>query len=517
MKESHFIAVIDLGSQTTMLIARRIRELGVMAKILPTSVKAEELKKNGAKAIVLSGSPVSLLEKNALDIDGDIFDLNIPILGICYGMQLIVNYFQGRIIKASIREFGQREINICADSLLFDGVNDCLNVWMSHSDQVDLSKTKFLTLASSKSCPHAAIQLKERKIYGVQFHPEVSHSDHGEKILSNFIFKITDVEKNFSIGNFLDNKISEIKQQVNNSHVIMGLSGGVDSSVAAALIHRAIENNLHCVYVNHGLHRQGEIDEIKNLFGQTLKMDLHIIDAKEQFFSALKGIHDPEQKRKIIGSLFIQAFEKEAARFKNITFLGQGTLYPDVIESQGEKAGYSHVIKSHHNVGGLPKLMRLRLLEPLRDLFKDEVKKLGLLLGLSNSVLLRQPFPGPGLAVRIPGEITKERVMVIKKADAIVRQEIEEAYKEKKLKTMWQWFAILLPIKSVGIMGDARSYGDSIVIRCVESIDAMSADWAKVPYEILGRISSRITNEVPNISRVLYDVTQKPPGTIEWE
>lgn len=518
MKNENYVAVIDFGSQTTMLIARRIRELGVMAKIFSPHTRAIELKAHLPVALILSGGPESLLDDNALRLDPAILELGLPTLGICYGMQLLVDYSGGVVLRASAREFGQRRIDICSSSLLFAGIDGPIDVWMSHSDQVDLEQTGFSTIGKSPSCPHVAIECVKRNIFGVQFHPEVSHGEHGDQILSNFLFKIAKASRNFTMEDFLTKKIDEIKEQVGSAHVIMGLSGGVDSSVAAALIHKAIGQQLHCVYVNHGLHRQGEIEEIKAMFGESLAMNLHIVDAEEQFFMALQGEVDPELKRKKIGHAFIDVFEQEAQRFAGIEFLGQGTLYPDVIESEGQKNGPSHVIKSHHNVGGLPERMKLRLLEPLRELFKDEVRKLGALLLLADSVVMRQPFPGPGLAVRIPGEVTKERVALLRKADAIVRFEIDRAYAGGVLtKKMWQWFAILLPVRSVGVMGDARSYGETVVIRCVESTDAMTADWCKMPYELLGAISSRITNEVLGISRVLYDITQKPPGTIEWE
>lgn len=518
MHSGSYIAVIDFGSQTTMLIARRIRELGVLAKVLPPSVTAGELAADPPGALVLSGGPSSLCEEGAVRLDAGVFELGLPILGICYGMQLIVDHFGGSIKRANEREFGRRLVEIDQAALLFAGFEGPITVWMSHTDQGEFLSSDFCTIASSTTCPQVAIENRDKKIFGVQFHPEVSHTEKGDQILSNFLFKIALVNRNFDLKDFCTQKVKEIKEQVGSSHVIMGLSGGVDSSVAAVLIHRAIGDQLHCVYVNHGLHRHGEIAEIRALFGDVLDIDLHVVDAREQFFSALAGVTDPEIKRKKIGHAFIEAFEREAEQFERVDFLGQGTLYPDVIESLCKSNGPSHLIKSHHNVGGLPDRMNLKLLEPLRDLFKDEVRTLGMLLGLNESVVMRQPFPGPGLAVRLPGEVTRERVSLLQKADAIVCEEIKRAHDTGELTVkMWQWFAILLPVKSVGVMGDARSYGETIVIRCVDSVDAMTADWAKLPHELLGHMSSRITNEVVGVSRVLYDITQKPPGTIEWE
>ncbi|HXW52950.1 MAG TPA: glutamine-hydrolyzing GMP synthase [Myxococcota bacterium] len=517
MDSRDHIAVIDFGSQTTMLIVRKVRELGVMAKVLPASVSIKELSDNPPSALILSGGPESLAEKSALSVDRAIFDLGLPVLGICYGMQLIVDHFGGLVKRAAHREFGKRRIDLDGDSMLFSGIERSVDVWMSHTDQVDLKNTEFSTIARSPTCPHAAIEWKSKKIFGVQFHPEVSHSQYGDKILSNFVFKIVNASFGFALPDFLQRKIEEMRRTVGKSHVIMGLSGGVDSSVAAVLIHQAIKEQLHCVYVNHGLHRTGEIEEIENIFAQKLAINVSIVDAREQFFSALAGVIDPELKRKAIGHVFIDVFEKEASRFPAIEFLGQGTLYPDVIESPCQSNGPSHAIKSHHNVGGLPERMKLKLLEPLRDLFKDEVRKIGAMLGISDAVLMRQPFPGPGLAVRLPGEVTEDRADRLRQADLIVRQEVEGAMALGKCPNMWQWFAVLLPVKSVGVMGDARCYQDTVVIRCVESLDAMTADWSKLPYDLLGAISSRITNEVSGVGRVLYDITQKPPGTIEWE
>lgn len=518
MNKENCIAIIDCGSQTTMLIARRIREQGVLFKIFAPDAKADEITKDQPSAIILSGGPHSLLDQDAIRIDGAIFSLDIPILGICYGMQLMVEHFGGQILKADQGEFGRRPITITHESSLFTQVDRSINVWMSHCDQIDLNNTDFRTIAHSESCPQAAIESKTRPLFGVQFHPEVTHCEQGDRILRNFIFNVAQASISFVLDDYIHEKVLEIKEEVKDGFVIMGLSGGLDSTVAAILIHKAIGDRLHCVYVDHGLHRQDEVSEVIAIFRDVFHMDLHVIDAKEQFLQELMGVVDPEEKRQKIGKTFIDIFEQEAERFGHASFLGQGTLYPDVIESLGPKSGASFVIKSHHNVGGLPERMKLKLIEPLRNLFKDEVRNLASLLGLDNKIKMRQPFPGPGLAVRIPGEVTIERLDLLKKADLIVRQEIEKAIARKEMNAdIWQYFAILLPIKSVGVMGDARSFGDTIVIRCVNSEDGMTADWCMLPRDLLQYMSSRITNEVLGISRVLYDITQKPPGTIEWE
>lgn len=513
MNTSRHVAIIDFGSQTTMLIARRIRELKVLAKVYPSNISTEELSRINPYAIILSGGPQSIGDKDSLTIDENIFSLGVPILGICYGMQLIANHFGATVSKASKPEFGISQVSIDSDCALFNGINKSIRAWMSHRDDVTLTKNNFLCIASTNACTNAAITIKESKIYGVQFHPEVSHCEQGLDIIKNFIFNISACPQNFDLNDYLLEAIENIKATVKNKKVIMGLSGGVDSSVAAFLIDKAIGSNLFCVYVNHGLHREGELTEVKSL-SKLLNAHLSIIDAEEQFFSALSGVDDPEEKRKKIGYTFVDVFDKEASAIGDIKFLAQGTLYPDIIESQTHNMGNKYAIKSHHNVGGLPEKMSFSLLEPLKDLFKDEVRKIGTLLGLDEALLYRQPFPGPGLAVRIPGEVTRDRVRLLRKADLIVREEIGKAGFKNNL---WQWFAVLLPVRSVGVMGDARCYGESVVIRVVESKDAMTADWAKLPYEILENISSRITNEVTGISRVLYDITQKPPGTIEWE
>jgi GMP synthase (glutamine-hydrolysing) len=513
MHSMPYIAIIDFGSQTTMLIARRIRELGVLAKVLPATIGLEHIKSTLPWGIILSGGPASVYEEGCPNIDPRILDLGMPVLGICYGMQLLASHLGGKVLNTPYKEFGKHTIEIDPHCALFNGIDKNISVWMSHSDQV-ASITSGKVIAKSISCPFAAIEWDEKKLYGLQFHPEVFHTPSGKDILANFIFTIAKAQKNFVLENFITKNINEIKNQVKDEHVIMALSGGVDSSVAAVLIHKAIGKNLHGIFVDHGLHREDEVNDIYDNLKNLLGIDLIMVDASAQFLDALQGILDPEVKRKIIGQIFIDVFEKEASRWPKAKFLAQGTLYPDVIESMSPQKP----IKTHHNVGGLPIKLKWDLIEPLRELFKDEVRNLGLMLDLPPSIIFRQPFPGPGLAVRIAGQVTTERIDIVRKADAVVRQEINKAKKEEKLPVdLWQWFAILLPVKSVGVMGDARVCGDTIVLRCVQSQDAMTADFCHVPFLILEKISSRITNEVPGVTRVLYDITQKPPGTIEWE
>lgn len=511
-----YVAVFDFGSQTTKLIARRVRELGVFSKIMSPHTQLEDLREHLPGAIILSGGPQSLTDEGAVRLARGIFELNIPLLGICYGMQLMMEYLGYRILKASSGEFGKRTIEIHKNSLLFDGITGPASVWMSHFDQAHGERSDLSIAAHSESCAYAAIEIPNKQFYGVQFHPEVSHSEHGQRVLSNFLFRLAGLAPTFDLGHFLQEKISEIKEIAQHHAVIMGLSGGVDSSVAAALIHKAIGDKLHCIYVDNGLTRHQENEAVKEL-ASSLGLNLRCIDARDQFLGALSGIQDPEQKRKIIGHTFINVFEREAKCIEGVRFLGQGTLYPDVIESGGS-AFSSQVIKSHHNVGGLPERMQLTLIEPLSELFKDEVRIIGAMLGLPKKLIERQPFPGPGLAVRMPGPVSFERLQILRHADAIVREVIDDALARGDIpNNLWQWFAILLPVQSVGVMGDARVLGETIVIRCVESSDAMTADWARLSPELLGHLSSRITNEVLGISRVLYDITQKPPGTIEWE
>lgn len=517
MGHKNYVAVVDCGSQTTKLIARRIRELGVFSKIFLPSTILDQINKELPLAIIISGGPDSLTQENSVRVPKELYCLGIPILGICYGMQSIVDHFNGKLFKAPHKEFGFTQMQINNQSLLFKDIAPTTTVWMSHSDQAQECPLGFTTIANSETCKHAAIENAAQKIYGVQFHPEVSHTEKGKDILSNFLFTIANAQVRFDLTDFLQNKIDEIKKVVGNEKVIMGLSGGVDSMVAALIIDKAIGENLCPVYVNHGLYRHGEIENVQKSFKDAFGRDLLVLNAQEEFLSSLEGVSDPEQKRKIIGKIFVDVFERQA-KISNANFLGQGTLYPDVIESPHSSNGHAQGIKSHHNVGGLPEKMNLKLIEPLRELFKDEVRKIGYLMGISGDILEKEPFPGPGLAVRCVGDITEEKLKIVRKADKIVMEEIKKALHEKKyLAKIWQAFAIILPVKSVGVTGDARAYGYTIVIRAVQSEDAMTADWVKLPYDVLGSISTRITNEVEGVNRVLYDITQKPPATIEWE
>lgn len=507
------VLILDFGSQYTQLIARTIRELNVYCEIHPFNVSFDFIKNFGAKAIILSGGPSSVYEEGAPTVSKEIFELDLPILGICYGMQLICQLFGGEVKKASKKEFGQYSMDILNPCKLFSDITSPTIVLMSHGDSVVGIPEGYTTTAKSENTPFCAIRHDEKPIYGIQFHPEVVHSLDGSKILANFLFKIAKIEANWNMDNFIKLKIEEIKEQVGSDNVVLGLSGGVDSSVAAVLINKAIGKQLKCIFVNNGVLRLNEGQKVQDLFRGHYNIDLTYVDATDEFLSELKDIEDPEKKRKIIGYKFVEIFDREAKKIGGVKYLGQGTLYPDVIESVSFK-GPSDVIKSHHNVGGLPEKMNLKLLEPFRELFKDEVREIGRKLDMPDSIINRQPFPGPGLAVRIIGDITKEKIEILQKADDIVVGEIKNAglYNE-----LWQSFAVLLPIKTVGVMGDERTYESVCAIRAVTSQDAMTADWAKIPYEVLEKISSRIINEVRGINRVVYDISSKPPSTIEWE
>ncbi|MCX7857204.1 MAG: glutamine-hydrolyzing GMP synthase [Deltaproteobacteria bacterium] len=507
------VLILDFGSQYTQLIARKIRELGVYCEIHPYNIQTNQIKSFNPIGLVLSGGPKSVTESDAPICDKEIFQLNIPILGICYGLQLIAHFFGGEVEKANRAEYGKTKMIVEKPDPLFYAVDGETRVWMSHKDRVIKMPEGFIGLARSENSPHAAIRSKEKPIYGVQFHPEVHHTEKGKEILKNFLFRICEAKGLYSPKSFIEESVKKIRDEVGDEKVICALSGGVDSSCVAALMHKAIGENLYCFFVNNGLLRKNEVNEVLEAFSGRLNIKVNYINKEDEFLSRLKGVKDPEKKRKIIGRLFIKAFEEEAKKIGDIKYLAQGTLYPDVIESTSYK-GPSATIKTHHNVGGLPKRMKFKLIEPLKELFKDEVRKVGRILGLPDYIVDRQPFPGPGLAVRIVGEVTKERLEILREADAIVREEIE---KNPKFRHLWQSFAVLLPIKTVGVMGDERTYAYVIAIRAVESVDAMTADWARIPQETLDHIARRIINEVHGVNRVVYDITSKPPGTIEWE
>ena len=515
MKNPETIVILDFGSQYSQLIARRIRELNVYSKILPCFITAEELLKENPAGIILSGGPASVTDDNSPCCDHKIFNLNIPVLGICYGLQLMVKMFGGKIAKSPSREYGRTELNIKKENPLFSGINqNKLNVWMSHGDKVERLPEKFETIANTFNTEFAAVTCPSKKYYGVQFHPEVAHSENGFKMLENFCLGICGAKQSWTMKSYVDVAVNSIKETVGNDKVILALSGGVDSSVAAVLINKAIEKQLVCIFVNNGVLRKNEAERVQSLYAKYFKLDLRYVDAEERFLTKLVGVIDPEQKRKIIGHEFISVFDEEASKINDAKFLAQGTTYPDVIESVSIAGNPSAVIKSHHNVGGLPEKMNLKLLEPLRCLFKDEVRKLGFELGMPEEVVMRQPFPGPGLAVRMLGTITKKDLDILREADQILVDEMKKADLYYKV---WQSFAVLLPVKTVGVMGDGRTYDKVIALRIVESSDGMTADWAKMPYNLLEKISTRIVSEVKGVNRVVYDLTSKPPGTIEWE
>ena len=505
------IIVLDFGSQYNQLIARRIREMGVYSALLPHTIKASEIKAmEGIKGIVFSGGPKSVYDDDAFKVDEEIFNLGLPILGICYGMQLTAKYFKGEILSSPKREYGKMNILIEDKSLLFKDLYDEEEVWMSHGDHVAKIPQGFKLLAKSQNGLVASIANEEKKIYCVQFHPEVRHTVNGNKMLHNFVFEICHANNNWSMKNYLDMQIEQIRKTVKDKKVLCGLSGGVDSTVVAVLLHKAIGHNLTCMFIDHGLLRKNEGDEV---MAACKKFDMNVIriNAKERFLSKLQGVTDPEKKRKIIGNEFVYCFDEESRKLGDFDFLAQGTLYTDVIESGTATA---QTIKSHHNVGGLPKDMKFKLIEPLNVLFKDEVRALGLEMGLPYEIVWRQPFPGPGLAIRIIGDITEEKLEIVRKSDAILREEIASAGLDKEI---WQYFTALTNMKSVGVMGDGRTYNYAIAIRAVTSIDGMTADWARIPYDVLDKISRRIVNEVAGVNRVLLDCTSKPPATIEWE
>ena len=515
-----FVAVVDFGSQYTQLIARRVRELGVYCEIVPHGVSPEQLAQRRPRALVLSGGPASVFAPQSPRLHPGVLEMGVPVLGICYGMQLCAQMLGGKVERGTSGEYGPAWIEVDERDegdeagALFAGLGSPLDVWMSHGDRVDVLPPGFRVLAHTTTCASAAMGDPARRIYGVQFHPEVVHTPRGMDVLRNFLFRISGCAADWSMADFIDRQVDAIRSRVGDNRVICALSGGVDSAVTAAMVQRAVGERMVAIFVDNGLLRAGEIDEIRDIFCSEYPLTVHVADARQEFLSALEGVTDPEVKRKRIGETFIAVFGREADRVGGAAFLAQGTLYPDVIESASPWGGPSASIKSHHNVGGLPEKLGFELVEPLRELFKDEVRRLGTQLGLPDRLLLRQPFPGPGLAVRVVGEVTAERLAVLRQADLRVQEEMH-AY--SGYGDIWQSFATLLPVRSVGVMGDERTYEYAVALRVVTSLDGMTADWARLPHELLGRISSRIINEVQGVNRVVYDISSKPPSTIEWE
>ncbi|MBC6135420.1 glutamine-hydrolyzing GMP synthase [Listeria booriae] len=509
--EQEKIIVLDFGSQYNQLITRRIREFGVYSELHPHTITVEEMKALNPTGIIFSGGPNSVYDEGAFRCDEDLFEMGIPILGICYGMQLMTNHFAGKVEPAKDREYGKASINVEKPSRLFAGLPTDQIVWMSHGDLVVAEPAGFEVTATSASCPIAAITNEDRKMYGVQFHPEVRHSVNGNELLKNFALNICGCKGDWTMENFIDVEVAKIREQVGDKKVLLALSGGVDSSVVGVLIHKAIGDQLTCIFVDHGLLRKGEAEQVMETLYGDFHMNIIKVDAKERFMSKLAGISDPEQKRKTIGNEFIYVFDDEATKLDGVEFLAQGTLYTDIIESGTATA---QTIKSHHNVGGLPADMQFQLIEPLNTLFKDEVRALGTELGMPDAIVWRQPFPGPGLGIRVLGEITEEKLEIVRDSDYILREEIKNAGLDREI---WQYFTALPNIRSVGVMGDGRTYDHTVVIRAVTSIDGMTADWARIPWEVLELISTRIVNEVAHVNRVVYDITSKPPATVEWE
>jgi len=519
---SHKILILDFGSQYTQLIARRVREIGVFSEIRAFDITEEEIREYNPNGIILSGGPESVSELGSPRAPACVFEMGLPVFGICYGMQTMAEQLGGTTEGSNKREFGYAQINVSGEDALLGGIKDhldhdggsLLDVWMSHGDKVARAPAEFTVTASTPSCPIAAMSWPEKRFYGVQFHPEVTHTLQGQRILERFVLDICKAEKLWTPAQIIEDLTERVREQVGDRHVLLGLSGGVDSSVVAALLHKAIGTQLTCVFVDNGLLRKQEGDQVMETFGQHMGVKVIRVDAEDEFLGKLKGENDPEAKRKIIGNTFIDVFDREATKIDGVEFLAQGTIYPDVIESAASKTGKAHVIKSHHNVGGLPETMKLKLVEPLRELFKDEVRKLGLELGLPYDMVYRHPFPGPGLGVRILGEVKKEYADILREADAIF---IEELHNFDWYHKTSQAFAVFLPVKSVGVVGDGRRYEWVIAIRAVETVDFMTARWAHLPYELLETVSNRIINEISGVSRVTYDVSSKPPATIEWE
>ena len=508
------ILIIDFGSQYNQLIARRVRERHVYCQIVPPDIGLKEIEELNPEGIILSGGPSSVYEKQSPRIDEGVFKSGVPILGICYGMQFMIAALGGEVKRAKKREYGLAGLRVKKQENLFEKVRNETKCWMSHGDSITRLPKGFTIYASTENTRMAAIGHKKQRLYGLQFHPEVDHTPQGKQMLRNFLFNICGCKRSWNMKSFAREAIAQIQETVQSKKVILGLSGGVDSSVSAVLIHKAIGKDLTCIFVDNGLLRKDEGEKLKKILKQHLKINIRFVSARRRFLSELKGVADPEKKRKIIGRVFIKLFEEEARKIKGADFLAQGTLYPDVIESQSAFGGPTAVIKSHHNVGGLPKNMKLSLLEPLKFLFKDEVRQLGKEIGLPEELVWRQPFPGPGLAVRILGAVSQRRLALLREVDAILIAEIRKSGYYRRL---WQSFAVLLPIKTVGVMGDRRTYENTVVIRAVTSKDAMTADWAKLPYSLLGTLSNRIINEVNGVNRVVYDISSKPPSTIEWE
>ncbi|MBB5179761.1 GMP synthase (glutamine-hydrolyzing) [Planomicrobium koreense] len=511
LKEQKKVVVLDFGSQYNQLITRRIREIGVYSELHPHTITAEEIKEMNAAGIIFSGGPNSVYDKNAFSIDPAIFEMGLPILGICYGMQLMALHLKGNVEKAQNREYGKAELQLVKESTIFKDLPKEQIVWMSHGDLVTAAPPGFEVTGTSAGCPIAAMSDESRGFYGVQFHPEVRHSIYGNEVLRQFVYDVCGMADEWSMENFIDLEIEKIREEVGDKKVLCALSGGVDSSVVAVLIHRAIGDQLTCMFVDHGLLRKGEAESVMKTFADGFNMNVIKIDAQERFMNKLAGVSDPETKRKIIGNEFIYVFDDEASKLEGMDFLAQGTLYTDIIESGTTTA---QTIKSHHNVGGLPDDMQFKLIEPLNTLFKDEVRALGTELGMPDEIVWRQPFPGPGLGIRIMGAVTEEKLEIVRESDWILRDEISKAGLDRDI---WQYFTVLPDIRSVGVMGDARTYDYAIGIRAVTSIDGMTSDWARIPWDVLEKISVRLVNEVDHINRVLYDITSKPPATIEWE